>query len=92
MTPDFTLTQSHGFHLLSPNSDSARALVAEIVALKSPHIGADYEGKNILLEQFFAFAGDWCRLHVLPRGLSLQWGNKIYKGDAGIAALWKECA
>ena len=92
MIADLTLSARHGFHKLTPNSDAGRAFVAEIAAAHSWDIGTDYARQNILLDSFFANAGDWCRLYVLPRGLSLQWGAEIFSGESGIAALWEQCA
>ena len=89
---DFTLSKSHGFYLLAPNSDSAKVFVAEIAARNDPYIGTDYSREYILLDSFFAFAADWCRCNVLPRGLSVQWGDDFYSGKSGIDALWEIAA
>jgi hypothetical protein len=66
--------------------------VQEVREANSRHVGTDADGASILLPAFFATAGDWCRLHVLPRGLSLQWDGTYYAGQQGIDALWDECA
>lgn len=92
MITDMTLTKGRGYYELSPNTDAGRAFVQLVRDARSPYVGTDFKGRNVLLDGFFAFAGDWCRDHVLPRGLSLRWGESTYAGEEGMAALFEECA
>ena len=85
--PDMTLTACHGFYELSAQSEAGRTLVDKVRAANLSSIGLNYEGTAILLDSFFTNAADWCAQHVVGAGMTLQWGDDIYCGPEGIAAL-----
>lgn len=85
---DLTLSSGHGFYSLTPNTEQGTRFI-----LSPIYCGNLNAGKTaILLGSFFADAGDWVRLNVLPkRGLSVEWGCEIYQGNEGANRLWEEC-
>lgn len=86
--PDLELIQSHGFYELRPLTDKGVQFVADFPAVQS------FNRDTILLDSFFAFAGDWCRLHVMPHPSQpvMKWGDSLYSGQSGANTLWDECA
>lgn len=84
---DFILTKVHGFYELAPQTPAA----AQFVAALDPKLVAIGDG-GVLLDSFFANAGDWVRICIMPSGLSVQWGDATYQGERGAADLWEECA
>ena len=83
---DFTLSRSHGFYDLAPQTPKAKAFVANLNQKENAIVNG-----NVILDSFFANAGDWCRLNVLPKGFSVLWGDVLYTGKKGEKELWDFC-
>ncbi|MES2295366.1 MAG: hypothetical protein V4527_18870 [Pseudomonadota bacterium] len=80
---DLTLSAKHGFYLLAPNTEPARAYLA---ARWSADMGAD----GVLLPQFFGDAATFAS-YAVRDGFSCQWGATTYPaGEAGADAMYSD--